>query len=147
MKLILLKDYESLGQTGDIVKVKSGFARNFLIPSGIALRVTNKNLSVIKERKKFDLAREKRERSGFEEIAKKLSKTEITIEVQVGEEDKMFGSVSIKDIHKKILDKGIDVAEDSIILEKPIKALGIYNIDIKLSLNIDSNIKVYVIKS
>ena len=147
MKLILLKDYKSLGQSGDIIKVKSGFARNFLIPSGIALRVTNKNLSVVEERKKFVLVRKKREKSGFEEIANKLSKTEITIEVQVGEEDKMFGSVSIKDIHKKIVDKGINISEDSIVLDKPIKALGIYNIDIKLSLNINSNVKVYVIKS
>ncbi len=147
MKLILLKDYKSLGQSGDIVEVKPGFARNFLIPNEIALRVTNKNLSVIEERKKFDLAREQREKSGFEEIAIKLSKTEITIEVQVGEEDKMFGSVSIKDIHKKILDKGIKISENSIVLDKPIKALGIYNIDIKLSLNIDSSVKVYVIKS
>ena len=147
MKLILLKDYKSLGQSGDIIKVKSGFARNFLIPSGIALRVTNKNLSAVEERKKFVLVREKREKSGFEEIANKLSKTEITIEVQVGEEDKMFGSVSIKDIHKKIVDKGINISEDSIVLDKPIKALGIYNIDIKLSLNINSNVKVYVIKS
>ena len=147
MKLILLKDYKSLGQSGDIIKVKSGFARNFLIPSGIALRVTNKNLSVVEERKKFVLVRKKREKSGFEEIANKLSKIEITIEVKVGEEDKMFGSVSIKDIHKKIVDKGINISEDSILLDKPIKALGIYNIDIKLSLNINSNVKVYVIKS
>ena len=147
MKLILLKDYKSLGQSGDIIKVKSGFARNFLIPSGIALRVTNKNLSAVEERKKFVLVREKRERSGFEEIAKKLSNTEITIEVQVGEEDKMFGSISSKDIHRSIENKGVKISQDSIRLEKPIKALGIYKIDIDVTKKVKSTVKVYVIKS
>jgi len=147
MELILLKDYNSLGKAGDIVKVKPGYARNLLIPSGIALRATSKNLSAFEERKKFNLVREEREKSLFENIAKKLSKIEITIEAQVGEEDKMFGSISAKDIHKSILDKGIEIAQDSINLEKPIKALGIYNVGISISSNIESSVKVYVIKS
>ena len=147
MELILLKDYNSLGKAGDIVKVKPGYARNLLIPSGIALRATSKNLSAFEERKKFNLVREEREKSLFENIAKKLSKIDITIEAQVGEEDKMFGSISAKDIHKSILDKGIEIAQDSINLEKPIKALGIYNVGISISSNIESSVKVYVIKS
>ncbi len=147
MELILIKDYESLGKEGEIVKVKSGYARNFLIPKGLALRVTKKNIAVINERKKFKLAKKEREISTFEEIAKKISKLEITLEVQVGEEDKMFGSISAKDIYKKIIEKGINITQDSINLEKPIKALGIYNIDVKISENVESNVKVYVIKS
>ena len=147
MEVILLKDYISLGEAGDVVNVKPGFARNMLIPSGIALRATNKNLSVIEERKKNNTVKEEKEKALFENIAKKLSKLEITIEVQVGEEDKMFGSILVKDIHKSILEKGIKINQDSILLEKPIKALGIYNIKVKVSQNIESFIKVYVIKS
>ena len=147
MDVILLKDYLSLGKTGDTVKVKPGFARNFLIPEGIALRASSKNLSIFKEQKKFEKVRQKREKSFNENIAKKLSKVEITIEVQVGEEDKMFGSITAKDIHKSIIEKGIKIEQNSIKLDKPIKALGIYNVDVRVTENINSTVKVYVIKS
>ena len=143
MKIILLKDHDSLGKIGDIVKVKQGFARNFLIPSGIALRASSKNISFFEERKKIDIIKEEREKSFFENIAKKLSKIEITIETQVGEEDKMFGSISNKDIHKSILEKGIKIDQSAIKLEKPIKALGIYNIKVLVSPKIESIVKVY----
>ena len=147
MDVILLKDYLSLGKTGDTVKVKPGFARNFLIPQGIALRASSKNLSIFKEQKKFEKVRQKREKSFNENIAIKLSKVEITIEVQVGEEDKMFGSITAKDIHKTIIEKGIKVEQNSIQLDKPIKALGIYNVEVKVTEKISSTVKVYVIKS
>ena len=147
MDVILLKDYLSLGKTGDTVKVKPGFARNFLIPEGIALRASSKNLSIFKEQKKFEKVRQKREKSFNENIAKKLSKVEITIEAQVGEEDKMFGSITAKDIYKSIIEKGIKVEQNSIQLDKPIKALGIYNVDVIVTENISSTVKVYVIKS
>ena len=147
MDVILLKDYLSLGKTGDKVKVKPGFARNFLIPEGIALRASSKNLSIFKEQKKFEKVRQKREKSFNENIAKKLSKVEITIEAQVGEEDKMFGSITAKDIHKTIIEKGIKVEQNSIQLDKPIKALGIYNVEVKVTEKISSTVKVYVIKS
>ena len=147
MDVILLKDYLSLGKTGDTVKVKPGFARNFLIPEGIALRASSKNLSIFKEQKKFEKVRQKREKSFNENIAKKLSKVEITIEAQVGEEDKMFGSITAKDIHKTIIEKGIKVEQNSIQLDKPIKALGIYNVEVKVTEKISSTVKVYVIKS
>ena len=147
MDVILLKDYLSLGKTGDKVKVKPGFARNFLIPEGIALRASSKNLSIFKEQKKFEKVRQKREKSFNENIAKKLSKAEITIEAQVGEEDKMFGSITAKDIYKSILEKGIKVEQSSVQLDKPIKALGIYNVDVIVTENISSTVKVYVIKS
>ena len=147
MDVILLKDYLSLGKTGDTVKVKPGFARNFLIPQGIALRASSKNLSIFKEQKKFEKVRQKREKSFHENIAKKLSKVEITIEAQVGEEDKMFGSITAKDIHKTIIEKGIKVEQKSIQLDKPIKALGIYNVEVKVTEKISSTVKVYVIKS
>ena len=100
MDIILLKDYDGLGESGDVVAVKPGFARNKLIPEGIALRASKRNMAIAEERKMVNKNRQKREEASNEAILKKLSKTEITIEAQVGDEDKMFGSVTVLDIQK-----------------------------------------------
>ena len=147
MDVILLKDYLSLGKTGDTVKVKPGFARNFLIPEGIALRASSKNLSIFKEQKKFEKVRQKREKSFNENIAIKLSKVEITIEAQVGEEDKMFGSITSSDIQKSLEEKGVVIDRNAIILDSPIKALGIFHVKVQLSKDNECDVKVYVIKA
>ena len=130
MDVILLKDCDGLGQAGDLVDVKPGFARNKLIPEGIALRASKKNLAIAEERKMVAKNRLKREDAANEDLLKKLSKTEITIEAQVGEEDKMFGSITTLDIHKALQEKGINVDRNSIKLDEPIKALGIYHVPI-----------------
>ena len=86
-------------------------------------------------------------RDRYDSLAKTLSKTEITIEAQVGEEDKMFGSVTAMDIHKALLEKDIEVERQGILLDEPIKALGIYHVSVRVAPNVNSDIKVYVIKS
>ena len=147
MDVILLKDYDGLGQAGDLVDVKPGFARNKLIPEGIALRASKKNLAIAEERKMVTQNRLKREDAANEDLLKKLSKTEITIEAQVGDEDKMFGSITTLDIHKALQEKGINVDRNSIKLDEPIKALGIYHVPISVSSNFEGDVKIYVIKS
>ena len=147
MDVILLKDYDGLGQAGDLVDVKPGFARNKLIPEGIALRASKKNLAIAEERKMVAQNRLKREDAANEDLLKKLSKTEITIEAQVGDEDKMFGSITALDIHKSLQEKGINVDRNSIKLDEPIKALGIYHVPISVSSNLKGDVKIYVIKS
>ena len=147
MDIILLTDYENLGNAGDIVKVKPGFARNFLIPKGVALRASKRNMAIAEEKKQITLLRKDRELANFNQIAKKLSKTEITIEVQVGDEDKMFGSVTNQDIQQSLKDKGIDVDRSAIMLDDPIKTLGIYHVKIKVSSDINSDVKIYVINA
>ena len=147
MDIILLIDYENLGNAGDIVKVKPGFARNFLIPKGIALRASKRNMAIAEEKKQIALLKKDRELANFNQFAKKLSKTEITIEVQVGDEDKMFGSVTNQDIQQSLKDKGIDVDRSAIMLDEPIKTLGIYHVKIKVSSDINSDVKIYVIKA
>ena len=102
MDVILLIDYNSLGKAGDIVKVKPGFARNMLIPKGIALRASKRNLAIAQEQKQTSKIRMHRELVHFEQLAKKISNTEITIEAQVGDEDKMFGSITNQDIQKSL---------------------------------------------
>tara|TARA_Y100000768_G_scaffold34732_1_gene22715 strand:- start:64 stop:507 length:444 start_codon:yes stop_codon:yes gene_type:complete len=147
MDVILLIDYDSLGKAGDIVKVKPGFARNMLIPKGIALRASKRNLAIAQEQKQTSKIRMHRELVHFEQLAKKISNTEITIEAQVGDEDKMFGSITNQDIQKSLKDKGIDVDRSAIILDEPIKSLGIYHVKVKVSSEISGDVKIYVIKA
>ena len=147
MDIILLKDYDGLGESGDVVAVKPGFARNKLIPEGIALRASKRNLAIAEERKMVTKNRQKREEASNEAILKKLSKTEITIEAQVGDEDKMFGSVTVLDIHKSLEEKGVIVDRNTILLDEPIKALGIYHVPVRLAPELTGDIKIYVIKS
>ncbi len=147
MDVILLKDCDGLGQAGDLVNVKPGFARNKLIPEGIALRASKKNLAIAEERKMVAQKRLKREDASKEDLLKKLSNTEITIEAQVGDEDKMFGSITTLDIHQALQEKGINVERNTIKLDEPIKALGIYHIPVSVSSNLEGDVKIYVIKS
>ena len=147
MEIILLKNHKGLGTAGDIVNVKPGFARNKLIPEGIGLRASKKNLAVSEEKKLAESNRMSREVAAHEKIVNKLSKIEITIEAQVGEEDKMFGSVTTIDIQKALEDKRITVERSSILLEEPIKSLGIYHVPIRVTSQLSGDVKVYVIKS
>ena len=147
MEVILLKEHESLGEIGDIVKVKPGYARNFLFPKGIAVRSSKQNVALAKEQKKTLQKRADRESKANQELAGKLAKVEISIEVEAGEEDKMFGSVTNLDIHKALTEKDIKIERQSILLDQPIKELGVHNVPIKLSNGQKQEIKVYVIKA
>ena len=146
MKVILMSDVENLGESGDIISVKPGYARNMLIPMGLALRASKRNIAVATEQKRVALAKVERENQALEILAKKLSKVEITIEVKVGEEEKMFGSITNKDIHKELIDKGFELDKNQISINEPIKTLGIYHITIKVAKEITSDVKFYVIK-
>ena len=146
MKVILLNDVENLGLAGDIVIVKPGYARNRLIPQGLALRASNKNIAVASERKKVANVKLERENIALQNLAKKLSNVDITIEVNVGEEEKLFGSITNLDVHKELTSKGYDINKNQIIIDEPIKALGIYHAKVKIAKDITSDVKLYVIK-
>ena len=146
MKVILLNDVENLGLAGDILVVKPGYARNKLIPQGLALRASNKNIAVASERKKVANVKLERENIALQKLAKKLNNVEITIEVNVGEEEKMFGSITNLDVHKELTSKGFNLEKTQIIIDEPIKALGIYHAKVKIAKDITSDVKLYVIK-
>ena len=147
MDIILLKDHEGLGTAGDVVSVKPGFARNKLIPEGIALRASKRNIAISEEKRTTELNRKDRENASLDSLLKVLSKTEITIEAQVGDEDKMFGSITVTDVQKALQEKGVSVERSAILLPEPIKALGIYHISVKVATEKIGDVKLYVIKS
>ena len=147
MDVILLQDVETLGTAGDIINVKPGYARNFLFPKGLAVRSSKRNRALADEKKEVAKSRAVREAKAYEELMNKLKKVEITIEVNVGGEDRLFGSVTSQDIHKILMEKGVEVDRHAVLLEEPIKALGIYDVPVKITKGLSQEIKVYVIQS
>jgi len=147
VKIILLQDYENLGKAYDEVEVKDGYARNFLIPKGIAIKSTKQNLKIIENRLNMQKFKEEKKLRQAKQLAEKLQKISLTIPVQVGEEDKVFGSVTSHEIAESLKEKGFDIDKKNILLEEPIKALGIYDIPIKLHSEVTATIKLWVVKS
>jgi large subunit ribosomal protein L9 len=146
MKIILRKDYEKLGKAGESVTVKAGYARNFLIPKGFALIATAENeMRFAKEIKQLNWRKEL-DKKKAEKLAKELENISCTITVQVGEEDKLFGSVTTQNIAEALESLGYNIDKRKILLEEPIKSLGIYSVPIKLYADIEAKVKVWVVK-
>ncbi len=146
MKVILRQNYELLGQVGELVDVKEGFARNFLIPRKIAYTALKGNVLALEEEKKNIAKKKQQEIRSAESLAAEIEKVSVTIPVQVGEEDKIFGSVTTQMIADALKEKGYDIDKRKIEIEEPIKSLGIYGISIKLHATVNTNIKVWVVR-
>ena len=147
MRIILLQDHEGLGNAGDQLEVKNGYARNYLIPRGLALKADKNSIKRFQETARLkDVKKDKALRQSHE-LAEKLQALSLTIPVQVGEEDRVFGSVTSQEIAQQLKDKGYDIDKRQIILEQPIKALGIFEVPVKLHSEITATIKLWVIKA
>ena len=147
MKVILLKTLGKLGKEGVVVEVKDGYARNYLIPRGLVLKANPQNIKQLEAMTKQKEMKKARALNRSKQIAEKLKKLSLTIPVQVGEEDKVFGSVTSQEIAELLLDKGYDIDKKQINLDEPIKALGIYEIPIKLHPDVNASVKLWVIKA
>ncbi len=146
MKVILREDHKGLGEAGTVVVVKDGFARNFLIPQGIAFIASDSNMKRFENEQQLKSRRRERDKIAAEELAKKLESVSCTISVQVGEEDKLFGSVTAQNIADALKEQGHEIDRRKIQLEEPIKSLGIYSVPVKLHPDVESSVKVWVVK-
>ncbi len=145
MELILKETIDTLGEEGDVVKVKPGFGRNYLIPQGKAILATNTNLSTLEQEMTVIQARKEKERAGAEFLSKKLSGITVTIEMRVGEENKLYGSVTSADIAEKIAEQGITIDKRKIMLDDPIKSLGLTMVPCKTGYQMTTEIKVEIV--
>lgn len=146
MEVVLKKDHESLGKALDVVSVKDGFARNFLIPQGIAVPATEGNKKQVAAAKKASELREIKKSKDAQELAKRIEQVPCTIPVKVGEEEKIFGSVSAQEISEFLKKEGFDIDRRQVLLDEPIRQLGVYNVKIDLARNVEATLKVWVVK-
>jgi len=146
MKVILQKDIPNLGDAGDVKEVADGYARNFLLPKKLVIQYNESSERAIRHQKKLINFKKDKRRSQSEKMAESVANMEIKIIAQVGEEDKLFGSVTSMDIAKHLADKGYLVDKRKIQLDEPIKKKGEYEVPVKLDEGVTANIKVIVDK-
>jgi large subunit ribosomal protein L9 len=144
MEVILKKNVDNLGEEGDVVKVKAGYGRNYLLPQGSAIQANASNLANLEKERTAIEARKATIKTEAEGIAKKINGTTIVIEQRAGEEDKLFGSVTSGDIADKLASLGIEVDRKKIQLDEPIKTLGEFMIKIKTGFQVAAEVKVQV---
>ena len=146
MKVILQKDIPNLGDAGDVKEVADGYARNFLLPKRLVIRYNESSEKAMRHQKKLINFKKEKRRSQSEKLAEALADMEIKVVAQVGEEDKLFGSVTSMDIAKHLAEKGYQVDKRKIQLDDPIKKRGEYEVPVKLDEGVTANIKVIVDK-
>lgn len=146
MKIILIKNVEKLGSAGEVVKVKDGYARNFLLPKNLAVDARRKNAKFLDNEKKKLEAKGKRLKGEAESLKEKLNNISCTIAMPTGEEDKLYGEVTPELVANFYKQEGIDIDKRRVHLESPIRHLGVYQVDIKLHPDVVANVKVWVVK-
>ena len=146
MKVMLLRDLETLGKAGEIVQVAAGHARNFLIPKRQAMLASDTNVAQFETQRRQHEATVDRELSSAQEKATELEKASLTAQVRVGEGDRLFGSVTTQNIVDLLKEQGHDVDRRAIQLEEPIRALGEYNIEVQLPSSVTATVKLWVAK-
>lgn len=147
MKLILKEDVDKLGRMGDLVNVADGYARNYLLPRNLAAVATTRNINTLEHQKRVIADRIKKEKMAAEEEAKKIGAISVSIQAQVGEEGKLFGSVTSKDIAEAVAAQGFEIDKKKIVLEKPIKEVGSFTVPVKIHHDVTAQIKVEVVKA
>jgi large subunit ribosomal protein L9 len=146
MEVVLKKDYGKLGKAMEIVAVKDGYARNFLIPNGVAMPATEGNKKLVADSKRAYEKREAKLTQDARELLGRIEQLPCTIAVKVGEADQIYGSVSSQDIAEFLKKEGFSVEKRQVLLEEPIKQLGVYTVDVDLHKGVQAKLKVWVVK-
>ena len=146
MKVILTEDLDGLGESGNTVEVKDGYARNYLLPQKLALVASKGNTAVYGEMRRQKQAQRTRAKRAAESLAKQVEKASCTVPVAVGEEDRIYGSVTAQQIADLLKEQGLEIDRRLIRLEEPIKALGVYDVPIQLHLEVEAKVKEWVVQ-
>lgn len=144
-EIILRESVENLGEAGDVVDVKPGFARNYLIPHGKALRASEGNLERLRQERERDERAEERVRDRAAALGRELDGRSLTFKMRAAEEGKLFGSVSVQDIVDRLEEEGLEVDRRTVQLDQPIKELGVYNVAVDLHPDVKPEMKVWVV--
>ncbi|QSZ27345.1 50S ribosomal protein L9 [Aceticella autotrophica] len=144
MKVILNKDVKGIGKAGEIVNVSDGYGRNYLLPKGLATDATKANLHALNEKKKAEEKKRQQEMEKAQEIAKKIALETIVLKVKAGENGKLFGSITSKDIQDVLNRKGFDIDKKKINLPEAIRSTGSFNVDIKLYPGVSAKVKIQI---
>ncbi|MDG4476465.1 50S ribosomal protein L9 [Thiovibrio frasassiensis] len=145
MELILKETIDTLGEEGDVVKVKNGYGRNFLIPRRLAVPATKSNLTILEKEKAAIVARKKKQRDEAEALAKKVAGATVVIAHRSGDDNKLFGSITSAEIAEKLAALGIEIDKKRIILDEPIKTLGVTMVPVKIGYQISAEITVEIV--
>lgn len=146
MKVILLQNVDRLGKIGDIITVKEGYARNFLLPQRKASIATDGNMKLLEALKKKKDADDKKRLDEAKALADKLASLSLTIAAEAGEEEKLFGSISNEMISKALAEEKIAIDKKDIVLEEPIKKLGVFQVTVKVHPEVKATLRVWVVK-
>ncbi|BAU23259.1 50S ribosomal protein L9 [Caldimicrobium thiodismutans] len=146
MEVVLRRDIPKLGKAGDVVKVKDGFARNYLIPKGLAILANQKTIQALERERKVILAKAEKEKKKALGLAEKLQGQSLTLYRKVVEEGRLYGSVSAVDIAKALLEQGLEIDKKQVLLEEPLKTVGSFEVMIKVSPEISVPIRVEIIE-
>ena len=145
MEVILVDDVSNLGKIGDLVKVKDGYARNFLFPRKAAIPASTNNVRRLEHEKRVAGARLTKVRADAEAVAKKIGELSVVISRKVGDQDKMFGSVTSRDVHDALVEMKVEIDRHDIHLDEPIKALGVYQVAVRLKGGVQAKLTVTVV--
>jgi large subunit ribosomal protein L9 len=144
VEVILRDDVPNLGRIGDVVRVKPGYARNFLLPRGLAVEANRKNLRVLEHHRRVIGAKAERERKSAEAVAGRLEGLQLVVRARAGEEGRLFGSVTNLDVERLLADKGFDVDRRRILLDEPIKQLGTFSIAVQVGRDAKATLRLTV---
>lgn len=146
MEVILKQDIQGVGKAGAVIKVKDGYARNFLLPRDLAVTVNPANLQKLQQEQKVRAEKELKSKKEAEAVKEKLAGMSLTIAALTQEKDKLYGSITAVEIEKALADEGVTVEKSRIVLEEPIKAVGIYEVPVQLHPEVLAQVKVWIVK-
>lgn len=146
MKIVLCENVENLGSVGDVVKVRDGYARNFLIPHAKAVVATNGNIKVIEREKVEEIKKERESRAAAQTLADKIQSVSISIEAEAGDEGKLFGSITANEIHEALAKLGVEVDKKQIRISRPIRKIGAHDIEVRCYNNVKAHVRIQVTK-